>query len=206
MSATTAGSRSDHRDFLNQYYGWSRHIYDLTRKYYLIGREVALRQLLDEPWQRLVEIGPGTGRNLRKLHEGRPDALLGGIEASDQMLDHARTRCPWATLLHGFAEDADYTNLLGGPPDRVLFSYCLSMVQDPVAALQNARDSLAPGGEILVVDFGDLSGVRRPLQGGLRRWLQTFHVEPVDLNLLKQFDAEISGGLGYYYCIARIRA
>lgn len=203
MSAST---QSEHRDFLNRYYGWSRHIYDVTRKYYLIGREYALRDLLDEEWSALVEIGPGTGRNLRKLHEGRPSARLGGVEASDQMLDHARSRCPWATLVHGFAESTDYSNLLGQRPDRVLFSYCLSMVQDPVAALENARNALAPGGEVLIVDFGDLNGIRQPVRGGLQRWLNTFHVEPLDTALLKQFDAQIDDGLGAYYCIGRIPA
>jgi S-adenosylmethionine-diacylgycerolhomoserine-N-methlytransferase len=202
----SAATQSEHRDFLNRYYGWSRHIYDLTRKYYLIGREVALKDLLKEDWKVLVEIGPGTGRNLRKLHEGRPTARFGGIEASDQMLDHARTRCPWATVLHGFAENSDYTNLLGARPDRILFSYCLSMVQDPVAALENARSSLAPGGEVLIVDFGDLNGIRQPVRGALQKWLKTFHVEPLDTDLLRQFGAEISDGMGGYYCIGRIRA
>lgn len=204
MSASA--NKTEHRDFLNRYYGWSRHIYDLTRKYYLIGREYALRDLLNEDWNVLVEIGPGTGRNLRKLHEQRPDARLGGIEASDQMLEHARARCPWATLLHGFAEDADYTELLGARPDRVLFSYCLSMVQDPVAALENARRSLAPGGEVLIVDFGDLNGLRQPARGALQKWLNAFHVEPLDTTLLRQFDAQITDGLGAYYCIGRIPA
>lgn len=202
----SAANKSDHRDFLNRYYGWSRHIYDLTRKYYLIGREYALRDLLNEEWDVLVEIGPGTGRNLRKLHEKRPNARLGGVEASDQMLEHARTRCPWATLIHGFAEDADYSELLGAKPDRVLFSYCLSMVQDPVAALENARNSLAPGGEVLIVDFGDLNGIRQPARGALQKWLNTFHVEPLNTTLLRQFDAKISDGLGAYYTIGRIPA
>jgi S-adenosylmethionine-diacylgycerolhomoserine-N-methlytransferase len=202
----STATQSEHRDFLNRYYGWSRHIYDLTRKYYLIGREVALRDLLQEDWEVLVEIGPGTGRNLRKLHNGRPTARLGGIEASDQMLEHARNRCPWATLLHGFAESADYSNLLGARPDRILFSYCLSMVQDPVAALENARNALAPGGEILIVDFGDLNGIRQPVRGALQKWLNTFHVEPLNTDLLRDFDAKISDGLGGYYCIGRIPA
>jgi len=201
-----SANQTEHRDFLNRYYGWSRHIYDLTRKYYLVGREFALRDLLNEEWNTLVEIGPGTGRNLRKLHKGRPNARLGGVEASDQMLDHARDRCPWATLIHGFAENADYSNLLGAKPDRILFSYCLSMVQDPIAALENARNSLAPGGEVLIVDFGDLNGIRQPARGALQKWLNTFHVEPLDTDLLRQFDAEISDGFGAYYTIGRIPA
>ena len=132
----TSGTTEDHRSFLNSYYGWARHIYDVTRKYYLFGRDRAIKDLLaDGSWKRLIEIGPGTGRNLRMLHEGRPSAILGGIEASDEMLEHAQQRCPWAQLQHGFAENADYTELLGDKPDIVMFSYCLSMVQDEHAAL-----------------------------------------------------------------------
>ena len=129
----------EHRAFLNQYYGISRWFYDLTRKYYLFGRDRALEQLSQEHWDSLIEMGPGTGRNLRKLSRSKPGAVLGGVEASDAMLEYASKRLPQLKLMQGFAEDADYTNLLGAPPDRVLFSYCLSMVQQPEAALERAR-------------------------------------------------------------------
>lgn len=197
----------DHREFLNSYYGWARHIYDLTRRYYLFGRDTAIKQLLDDPsWTRLVEIGPGTGRNLRKLHQGRPSALLGGIEASDEMLEHATGKCPWAQLQHGFAETADYTELLGGRPDRILFSYCLSMVTDEHAALDNARRTLAPGGKVVVVDFADLARMRTPVRQTLRRWLNSFHVEPLDTRILEPFEPKITHGPGRYFLIAEIDA
>ena len=204
MAETTANAE-DHRSFLNGYYGWARHVYDVTRKYYLFGRDRAIKDLLADPeWSRLIEIGPGTGRNLRMLHEGRPSAQLGGIEASDEMLEHAQPRCPWARLQHGFAEDADYTELLGDRPDIVMFSYCLSMVQDAHKALSNARASLAPGGRVVIVDFADLSGMRTPLRQGLRRWLDTFHVEPLDTSILEPFDPTLTYGPGKYYLIAEI--
>lgn len=201
MSTTT----DDHRSFLNAYYGWSRHVYDVTRKYYLFGRDRVLNDLIaDRSWSRLIEIGPGTGRNLRILHEGRPDAQLGGVEASDEMLEHARPRCPWAKLEHGFAENADFTNILDDRPDVILYSYCLSMVQEPHQALENARASLAPGGRVIVVDFADLSGMRTPFRQGLRRWLDTFHVEPLDTKILEPFSPKITHGYGRYYLIAEI--
>lgn len=106
----------EHRRFLDRYYGWSRHVYDATRRYYLLGRDRALELLRSEPWDRLVEVGPGTGRNLRHLHRARPTARLGGVEASEQMLLHARQRCPWAKLEHGFAERADLAGVLGRGP------------------------------------------------------------------------------------------
>ncbi|MGF1468513.1 MAG: class I SAM-dependent methyltransferase [Sandaracinaceae bacterium] len=197
-------SQQAHRDFLNRYYGAFRHVYDLSRKYYLFGRDRALRELLEEPWESLVEVGPGTGRNLIKLRRGRRHASYGGVEASDAMLELARRRCPWANLVHGFAEDCDYAAVHGEPPDRILFSYCLSMVQEPTRALENAQRSLAPGGEVLVVDFADLGGVPTPFRGLLSRWLATFHVEPLDLGLLHDHDAAVRFGPGRYYLIARL--
>ncbi len=202
--ARTQGDAAAHRSFLNTYYGISRHFYDVTRKYYLFGRDRVLKDLALEDWSSLVEIGPGTGRNLSMLREMRPDARLGGVEASDEMLKHARKKCPWATLEQGFAEDADLERLMGQKPDRILYSYCLSMVQKPVEALVNARKALAPGGEVVVVDFADLAGMPPLARRGLKKWLETFHVEPLDEGLLRQQDARISYGPGHYYLVGRM--
>jgi len=195
-----------HRDFLNRYYGLSRPIYDLTRKYYLFGQNLTLEQLAGEPWTRLVEIGPGTGRNLRKLRAIRPEVTLGGIEACDEMLEWARRTCPWARIQQGFAENSDYRRLLGGRPDRVLFSYCLSMVGDQRGALENARRALAPGGEIVVVDFADLGTMARPIRCGMLSWLQTFRVDPLKPSLYEGIARRVEHGPGRYYVIARIPA
>ncbi len=197
--------QGEHRAFLNRYYGWSRKIYDVTRKYYLFGRDTAIDRMLEEPWDSLVEIGPGTGRNLRKIRSKRPHAKLGGIDASDAMLEHARKKCPWASLSQGFAEQADYSKLFGAPPDRVLFSYCLSMVQEKEKALAHALSQVAPGGEVWVVDFSDLGGLRQPMRGMLQKWLATFHVKPLDIQLLHDHGAGIEHGPLHYYVIGRLR-
>lgn len=197
---------AEHRDFLNRYYGTVKHVYDFSRKYYLFGRDTVLKQLLAEPWDSLLEIGPGTGRNLAILRRHRPDARFGGIDASDEMLDYARRRCPWAELQHGFAETADLVRVLGKKPDRILFSYSLSMVTDPEAALRNARQALAPGGQVVVVDFGDLGGLWKPFRGPLRRFLEAFHVTPLDARVLAPHQPRLSWGPGRYYVIARLSA
>jgi S-adenosylmethionine-diacylgycerolhomoserine-N-methlytransferase len=193
-----------HRAFLNRSYGLSRHIYDLSRRYYLLGRDRALAGLLDQRWTRLVEVGPGTGRNHRRLRRARPEAQLGGIDACDAMLEHARARCPWAELRHGFAETADYAAPLGAPPERVLFSYALSMFEDPGAALARARAQLAPQGRVLVVDFADLGGLPGPAAAALRAWLAAFRVRPLDDALLQAHGATLRHGPGRYYVIAEM--
>ncbi|MEL6185757.1 MAG: class I SAM-dependent methyltransferase [Myxococcota bacterium] len=199
-------ARAEHRDFLNRYYGISRRFYDLTRRYYLLGREPCLAHLSEESWSSLIEIGPGTGRNLRKLHERRPEAEYGGVEASDAMLEHARSKIPFAKLVHGFAETADLEGLLGRKPDRILFAYCLSMVQEPLPALEHCRRQLAPGGEVVVVDFGDLGGWPGPLRTSMRSFLDTFHVRELpDAELEKLAKASVHGR-GRYWSMYRFDA
>ena len=86
----------------------------------------------------------------------------------------------------------------------MLFSYCLSMVVEPQAALINARRSVAPTGQVVVVDFGDLAGLRPTARGLLRRWLDLFHVTPLDPAVLAPHQPTITHGPGRYYVIATL--
>jgi S-adenosylmethionine-diacylgycerolhomoserine-N-methlytransferase len=194
-----------HRAFLNRFYGPSR-LYDATRRFLLPGRDRALRLLLAEPWDSLIEIGPGTGRNLRQLHAGRPEARLGGLEASDAMLAHAVARCPFAGLRQGFVETADLVEVLGRRPSRILFSYSLSMIAARELAIQRARQALHPQGEVMVVDFADLGGLPAPLARALRAWLRACHVRPLDPEVAERAGAKVELGAGRYYLIARYGA
>jgi len=194
------------RQFLNRYYGVARQFYDVTRTHYLFGRDELIDELAGESWSRLVEIGPGTGRNLERLRTRKPGALLGGVEASDAMLEYARARLPGLQWMQGFAEKADYANLVGAPPDRILFSYSLSMMERPIEALQRARTFLADDGEIALVDFGDLRGLPEPFARVLRAWLDVFHVEPVEDGYLDPFTDQIEYGPGRYFVRANIPA
>jgi S-adenosylmethionine-diacylgycerolhomoserine-N-methlytransferase len=194
-----------HRDFLNRYYKWSRPIYDLTRKYYLFGRDTLITELVREPWRSLVEIGPGTGRNLQKIARKRPDAVLGGVEPCDEMLALARKRLPHAMWVRGFAEDARFDDVMGGPVDRVMCSYSLSMMGDPDAAIDRALEQLGPHGELAVVDFGDLAGAPRVVRESFHTWLNTFHVTPIDVEALRQRGATVRFGPLRYFFVARLR-
>lgn len=211
LDPASVDPRSDkdaHRAFLNTYYGITRHIYDVTRRYFLFGRDDTLRELLTQPWSRLVEVGVGTGRNLRHLARRRPSAEYGGLDASDEMLAHVGERFPEAHLRHGFAEDEDLSTLLpGGRPERILFSYCLSMVGDPAAAIENARRALAPGGKVVVVDFGDMRSAPAKL-GPLmhERGLRPFHVTPLPVELLEAAGGELTFGPWRYWVRAEIPA
>jgi S-adenosylmethionine-diacylgycerolhomoserine-N-methlytransferase len=200
-----AEAELEHRRFLNAFYGIGRHFYDASRRFVLVGRDATLRDLAKESWTNLVEVGPGTGRNLIALHRSRSDAKLFGVEASDAMLEYARAKCPFATIEQGFAERHDFEGLVGARPDRVLFSYSLSMVQRPDLALDNARRALAPGGEIVIVDFGECQGMPEMVRRGLSMWLSSFHVKPVGRGALEALGARVRTKLGGYVLCARIK-
>jgi S-adenosylmethionine-diacylgycerolhomoserine-N-methlytransferase len=203
----TSEAQAAHRAFLDRYYRLTHHVYDVSRKYFLFGRDGVLERLLASEWTTLVELGPGTGRNLARLRRRRPDASLGGVEASEVMRAHARRRCPWARIDPGFAEDGNIGAVLGVPPQRILMSYCLSMFTDKDRALDNARRHLAPGGELWVVDFSDLAGLPSVPRRAMRRFLAAFHVEAVPDGLLHRHGAsQVEHGPLRYFVIARFAA
>ena len=206
-NVNTAASPSDdeHRRFLNRYYGLTHRIYDATRRYYLFGRDRALSRLLDQRWESLVEVGVGTGRNLKKLHRRRPSARFAGVDASDVMVGHASRRCPFARVQQGFAESADFAAVLGERPDRILLSYSLSMMARPDAVLANARRSLSRDGSVIVVDFADFDAFPGPLASAFRDgWLRRFHVGTTVPAALEETGAGLDFGPGRYYVIGEI--
>lgn len=170
---------------MDRMYRHQRLIYDLTRKYYLIGRDRAIDRLAPPPGGSVVEIGCGTGRNLVLAARRWPEAGFLGLDASREMLRSAEAKITAAGLGHrvrlgfGLAEDWDASALgLVRGADRVLFSYALSMIDQPVTALERAHAQLAPGGRLLVVDFADMAGLPALARRGLRAWLARFGVHP----------------------------
>jgi len=174
-----------HAELMDKVYRRQRYIYDLTRKYYLFGRDRMIRELALRPGEAVVEVGCGTARNLIRIARRYPKAELFGLDASAEMLRTAARNVAAAglsdriRLVEGYAE-ALTPQLFGRdrPFDRVLFPYSLSMIPDWRQALNAAGAALDENGRLHVVDFGDLTGLG-PLAGGvLRAWLRLFHVEP----------------------------
>ncbi len=80
---------SDAGLLMDRMYRRQRHIYDLARKYYLIGRDEAIARLRPEPGDGVLEIGCGTGRNLIKAARAYPLAEYYGFDVSRETLDTA---------------------------------------------------------------------------------------------------------------------
>jgi S-adenosylmethionine-diacylgycerolhomoserine-N-methlytransferase len=178
---------SDAAALMDRMYRRQRHIYDLSRKFYLLGRDEAIARLRPAPGDKVLEIACGTGRNLVKLARAYPEARLFGLDVSREMLATAAassTRAGAASRIALGQADAtafDPHALFGSAGfERVLISYALSMIPPWREALAHALDVVAPGGSLYVVDFGDCAGLPRPFKAGLRGWLAAFDVAPRD--------------------------
>ena len=176
-----AGS-GGHAALMDEVYRGQRHIYDFTRKYYLFGRDTLIEGLSARPGMRVLEVACGTGRNLAKIGKAWPGVRLYGLDISAEMLKSAEAALGGeARLGQGDACAFGPQALLGEAAfDRIVLSYSLSMIPDWEGALGHAAGLLAPGGELHVVDFGDLSGLPGPFARMLRAWLAKFHVAPRD--------------------------
>jgi len=170
---------------MDRVYRRQRHIYDLTRKFYLLGRDRMIDELAPKPGARVVEVGCGTARNLIRIARRYPDSRLFGLDASQAMLETAAVAIGRAGLSSRITLAQGYAETLGPaafgesvPFDNIVFSYSLSMIPDWRQALRAARDTLAAGGRIHVVDFGDLESLIAPARLALLKWLALFHVAP----------------------------
>jgi S-adenosylmethionine-diacylgycerolhomoserine-N-methlytransferase len=178
MTSAVAG----HGALMDQVYRRQKHIYDLTRKYYLFGRDRLIAGLGARPGASVLELGCGTGRNLAQIATTYPDARLYGLDISREMLDLADTKLgKRAVLAAGDATCFDPANLFAIDGfDHIVLSYALSMIPDWQGTIAHAVGQLSPGGRLHIVDFGDLGGLPDMLSGVLRGWLRLFHVTPRD--------------------------
>ncbi len=187
---------------MERMYRPQRLIYDLTRKYYLLGRDRVIEALAAAPGEVLIDVGCGTGRNLEAIARRYPGTRLCGIDAAAVMLEttarrFARAGLPPPRLARAAAEALDPDAQFGVPAaDHVLFSYSLSMMDDPARALTRAVEALAPGGRLHVVDFGPMDGLPRPLAAAMVAWLERFGVRhrPEVAATLRQL-AQVRGGV-----------
>lgn len=174
-----AGLDTAHALRMDRMYRYQRHIYDLTRKYYLLGRDRAIRNLQAAPGQSILELGCGTGRNLALASRFYPQARLFGLDISEEMLISARAQLPkGTTLIAGDASNFSASAFGREGFDHILISYALSMIPDWERSIDQAVAALAPGGRLEIIDFGQQENLPRWFRNLLREWLRRFHVEP----------------------------
>lgn len=175
-----------HAELMDGVYRWQRHIYDLTRKYYLLGRDRLIAGLDVPAGCTVLELGCGTGRNLVLAARRYPQAKLFGLDISNEMLETARTTLARETkrvaVARGDATGFDPVALFGEVKtfDRIFISYSLSMIPEWEKAVTAALGSLSPGGSLHIVDFGGQERLPAWFCTLLRGWLHRFHVSPRD--------------------------
>ena len=174
-----------HAGHMDAIYRSQRHIYDLTRKYYLLGRDALIDGIAPPPGGSVLEIGCGTGSNLIAAARRWPDARFYGIDISEAMLQTARAKVAKAglsdriVLAQGDATAFDAEALFGiATFDRIFQSYTLSMIPGWHDAIREAATKLAPGGRLDIVDFGQQEGLPKAFRALLFAWLAKFDVAP----------------------------
>jgi S-adenosylmethionine-diacylgycerolhomoserine-N-methlytransferase len=200
--------RTAHAARMDRLYRFQRHFYDATRPLFLPGRDRMLREVAAPAGGAILEVGCGTGRNLRALAARLPGVTLCGLDVSAEMLRTARAKLPTAlsgqaTFARLAAGESDPREPFGRrePFDAIIFSYSLSMMPDRDAALRRALGALAPEGTIHLVDFGGFEAWPGPARSAALAWLAAWHVRPQPTGgaILRSWgltviEAQITGG------------
>ena len=170
---------------MDRMYRTTRHIYDLTRRPYLLGRDRLIAELGIAPGGSVLEMGCGTARNLIAAARAYPKAELYGFDISEAMLKTAKAAVGRAgladriRLAQGDAIEFDATAAFGRETfDRVYFSYALSMIPPWRAALARGLALTNAGGRFSVVDFGYCEALGSIPRAILHGWLRFFYVTP----------------------------
>lgn len=198
MESDSAYSRMD------RLYRFQRHFYDVTRKYYLLGRDKLISEMRINEGDHILEVGCGTGRNLEILAKKYADTKFYGLDASAEMLRNANRRKESKALRNvAFAKE-----LAGGFSysetfdleerfDAVFLSYSISMIPDWEDSIDNCLRNLKKGRPLYIVDFFDQRSLPAWFRKALRAWLNKFHVQykPDLIPYLKQLERRGEGKL-----------
>jgi len=177
-------SPGDAFEKMDKMYRHQRYFYDLTRKYYLLGRDRMLREMKIADGENILEIGCGTGRNLIILAKKHGGAHFFGLDASAAMLKTAARKrdarhLDNITLKTALADEFSFDETFGltNKFDACFFSYAVSIIPTWKESIANALENLKAGKSLYIVDFYDQKNLPTLFQKTLQNWLRQFHVK-----------------------------
>jgi ubiquinone/menaquinone biosynthesis C-methylase UbiE/DNA-binding transcriptional ArsR family regulator len=178
-------------DAAAQYFGTVAQSWDVLRSLHVLESEIeaaiiafaALRKR-----SKVLDLGTGTGRMLELLAGHYKLGI--GVDSSREMIAVARAKLSNAQIRHAQIRLGDIAEPIvgGGDADLVILHQVLHYFDDPSRVLNNARQALGPGGEILVVDFAPHSLEFLRSEHAHRRLGLS---EPLMSNWAKQCDLEV---------------
>lgn len=144
---------------IQKYYDFQSKIYDATRWSFLFGRKALLNRFpfMEEERFSILEVGCGTGYNLKNIRKKFPNAQLTGVDVSNKMiaLTHKKLNqyLPQVELINAPYNEATIDNMTQRPK-VILFSYALTMINPHWKELiLQAKKDLTAIGYVAVVDF-----------------------------------------------------
>jgi len=169
---------------MDKMYRHQRYFYDLTRKYYLLGRDKLIAEMKISEGENVLEIGCGTARNLIILAEKYPQTNFFGLDASSEMLKTAQSKIDARnlkniTLKTALADDFTFNETFGLNEkfDAVFFSYAVSIIPPWKESIINALENLKADKTLYIVDFYDQAELPKWFCRLLTVWLKQFHVK-----------------------------
>ena len=114
--------------------------------------DMALRLVPPQEGQRVLDIGCGLGDTTQQIAElVGPSGEAVGVDAAERFIETARAEGQEAGVTNASFLVADVqTDPLGGPYDMAFSRMGTMFFLSPVAALRNVRESLVPGGKLVM--------------------------------------------------------
>ena len=198
---------------MDKMYRYQRYFYDLTRKYYLLGRDRLLNEMKISDGDNVLEVGCGTGRNLAILARKYPKTNFYGLDASAAMLETAHNKIKSknisnVTFKNALADDFsfDKTFNLERQFDVIFFSFSISMIPPWKESIANALENLQNGHSFYIVDFYDQSDLPIWFRKILAGWLVKFGVRYWRdlIPFLKNLQRQHQGVSKYYFTLQKL--
>lgn len=198
-------SEAQTKENMDRMYRWTRHVYDASRKFYLLGRDYLIKHLDAGDGEHVIEVGCGTARNIIKMTCAYPKTHFYGLDASDEMLKTAQANAVKAgcardmVLAQAYAQSFKPQDLFGlkDAPTKLVYSYALSIIPPWKESIDHGLEILPTNGEMHIVDFGSMEGQPAWFRKLIFWWLKMFHVyhKPEILEYLQELEAKKKGAL-----------